>query len=79
MTAKNSRTRPAPSTRAASYSEVGIFWIPARKSTRQRPNIAQVPMRPTAGSAQSKSPSQPRVMLPRPMVRRNSFSGPAGA
>ena len=63
MTAKNSRTAPAPSTRAASYSEVGIFWTPATNSTMQRPNVTQVPIEPMARSAQSKSPSQPRAQL----------------
>ena len=61
VTAKNSRTAPAPSTRAASYSDVGIFWMPARNSTMHRPNVTHVPIEPTARSAQSKSPSQPRA------------------
>ena len=51
---------------------------PARKSTRQRPNVIHVPIRPTAGSAHSKSPSHDFVTKPRPIVRRNSLSGPDG-
>jgi hypothetical protein len=37
VTAKNSRTGPAPSTREASYNDRGIFCTPAMNSTKQSP------------------------------------------
>ena len=37
VTARNSRNGPAPSTRAASYSDVGIFCTPAVSSTIASP------------------------------------------
>ena len=43
-----------------------------------RPNMTHVPTRPSAGSAKWKSPSQLRAMLPRPIARSASFSGPCG-
>ncbi len=35
----------------------------------QRPSSTQAPIRPTAGKAKVKSPSQPRARSPRPMPR----------
>ena len=53
VTAKNSRTGPAPSSRAASYSSLGMRPIPASSSTVTSPVSNQVPTTPTAGSAKA--------------------------
>ena len=58
---KNSRTGPAPSSRAASYSAGSILLMPVSSSSVHRPSRTQAPITPTAGSAVSKSPSQARV------------------
>ena len=79
VTVISSRIRPPPSTRAASYSELGICWIPATKSTMHRPISIHAPIIPMAGSAQVKSPSQGRASSPRPMARRDSLNGPSVA
>ena len=79
MTAKNSRSGPAPSTRAASYRLCGIFCTPAMKSTSARPDITHVPTKPTAGSAQVKSPSHGRASEPSPTARSARFSDPSAA
>ena len=41
--------------------------------------MTHVPTRPSAGSAKSKSPSQPRDTLSSPTASSASLSGPAGA
>ena len=64
---------------AASYSDVGICWIPARNSTTHRPIVTQVPMKPTAGSATPKSPSQACFRPSRPTLPSSVFSGPCGS
>ena len=79
VTAKNSRTVPAPSTRAASYSERSIDCTPAMNSTTQRPIMIQAPTSPIAMSARSGSPSQPAsgARPPRPTARSPSEIGPS--
>ena len=77
VTAKNSRTAPAPSTRAASYSDVGIFCTPAMKSTMHSPNVTQLPIAPIDGSAHVKSPSHGRASEPSPTSSSARLSGPS--
>ena len=50
--------------------------MPPTKSTMTNPNIAQVPITPTDGSAQPKSPSHARAIDPSPIAPRNAFTGP---
>lgn len=76
VTAKNSRTGPAPSRRAASYSAGSILLIPVTSRIVQRPSSTQAPMTPTAGSAVSKSPSQARATPPRPTARSTWLTRP---
>ena len=49
------------------------------KRTMQKPKVTQVPMRPSAGSAHVKSPSQVRVSASSPTARSAWLSGPSGA
>ena len=74
VTARNSRNGPAPSTRAASYSDVGIFCTPAVNSTIASPKYSHVPTNPTDGSASEKSPNHDFPSMPnQPRIR---FSAP---
>src|SRR5579875_3551650 len=73
----NSANRPAPSTAAASYRLGGIFCTPAMNKTMHSPNSAQVPMRPTEGSAQVKLPSQSRANPPSPTALSRPLIGPS--
>ena len=68
--ARNSWNQPAPSSLADSYRPASILAMPVSNNTVQKPRRTQIPMMPTAGSAVSKSPSQARVMSPRPMAVR---------
>ena len=70
MTARSSANQPAPSILAASYNDVSILLMPVSKSTVHNPKSTHTPIIPTEGSAQSKSPSQARVMPSRPIAPR---------
>ena len=76
VTAKNSRTGPAPSIRAASYSDCGIFCTPAVNSTIASPYITQIPISPTDGSASVNEPSQFCASPPSPIARSVSLRSP---
>ena len=68
MIARNSWRQPAPSSLADSNSAASILAMPVSSRTVQKPSRTQTPIRPTAGSAVSKSPSQARAMPPRPIA-----------
>ena len=64
VTAKNSRTAFAPSTRAASYRLEGIFRDPREERDQQNPNCPHIPNTPTAGGALLKSRAHHRGTSP---------------
>src|SRR3954454_19168896 len=82
VTVRNCRTRPAPSTAAASYSWPGTFWSAARYSMMKNPSCFQVTYRATVGIAQVSLISQdgcgasgPSTLLTRPPeLNRNSHT-----
>ena len=75
VTCQNRRQVPAPSTAAASCSEVSMACIPASRVIVVCGIPAQTPTTITAGSAVEKSPSQ--LMSPsRPTARMASLTGP---
>ena len=62
---------PAGAVDSCRLVERGVDLVmPVSSRTVQKPSRTQTPMRPTAGSAVSKSPSQARVTSPRPIAVR---------
>src|SRR6476646_4765545 len=78
VTVRNCFHRPAPSRAAASYRVASILPIPDSSSRVHSPVRIQVPMNPTAGKAQVKSPSQARVQDSRPIADSSWLTAPLG-
>src|SRR5688500_798711 len=76
VTARSSANHPAPSILAASYSEASILLMAVTSNTVQNPSSTQTPIMPTAGRAQSKSPSQARVRLSSPIASSAWLTSP---
>ena len=62
VTAKNSRNAPAPSTRAASYRDDGIFCTPAREQHHRQPEVDPRADQPDRRQRQVEVP-EPRLAL----------------